>query len=80
MLCNSDSFIQMCTFLLIFFSIMVYDRVLNIVPTLYSRTLLIIHHIYNSLHLLSSNKNTGVGCHFLLHCSFIWDCNCVLKC
>ena len=34
----------------IFFSIMVYPRILNIVPMLYIRTLLFFHSIRNSLH------------------------------
>ena len=37
---------------LIFFSIRVYHTILNIVPCVYSRTLLFIHPLYKSLHLL----------------------------
>ena len=44
------------TFLFKFFSIMVYHRVLNIVLILYSRTLLFIHLMYSSLHLLIPNS------------------------
>ena len=34
---------------------MIYHRILNTVTVLYSRTLLFIHSIYNSLHLLTRN-------------------------
>ena len=44
--------IQICALLFMFVSIMFYHRILNIVPVLYSRILLFIHCIYNSLHLL----------------------------
>ena len=36
-------------FFFIFFSTVIYLRILNIVPLLYSRTLLFIHSVYNSL-------------------------------
>jgi len=45
--------IYMYTFFFIFFSVMVYHKTLNRVPCAYSRTLLFIHRIYNSLHLLT---------------------------
>ena len=37
-----------------FFSIMVYHRILN-VPVLYSRTMLFIRLVYDSVHLLNPN-------------------------
>ena len=37
---------------------MLYHRILNIVPMRYSRTLLFIHPVYNSLHLLISNSQS----------------------
>ena len=44
-------------FFFIFFSIMVYYRILNIVPcVIYSRILLFIHLIYNSLHQVIPNS------------------------
>ena len=43
-------------FFFTFFSIMVYHKTLNIV--LYSRTLLFIHFLYNSLHLLIPNSQS----------------------
>ena len=52
---QSDLVIHVHTFFLIFFSIMVYHRILNIYPVLYSRTLLFIHPIYNNLRLLTPN-------------------------
>ena len=48
-----DSVIHIYTFFFIFFSIMVYHRILNIV-----RTLLFIHSTYNSLHLLIPNSQS----------------------
>ena len=50
---QSDSVIHS---FLIFFSIMVYHRILNTVLYAISRTLLFIHSIYNSLHLLTPNS------------------------
>ena len=43
-------------FFFIFLSIMVYYRILNIVPMFYSRTLLFIHPLCNSLYLPTSNS------------------------
>ena len=37
---------------------MVYHKILNIVPCAISRTLLFIHSIYNSLHLLIPNSQS----------------------
>ena len=45
------------TFFIIFFSIMVYHRILNIVPCLLSKTLLFIHYIYTSFHPLTPNSH-----------------------
>ena len=46
-------------FFFIFFSIMAYHRIVNIVfPMLYSRILLFIHSIYSSLHLLIPNSQS----------------------
>ena len=53
---QSDCVMHINTFLFKFFSIMVYHRVLNIVLILYSRTLLFIHLMYSSLHLLIPNS------------------------
>ena len=55
---QSDSVIHIYTFFFIFFSIMVYHRILNIVPCVYSRALLFIHFLFNSLHLLTSNSQS----------------------
>ena len=55
---QSDSFIHIYTSFLIFFSIMVYHRILSRVPVLYSKALLFIHPIYNSLHLLTPNSQS----------------------
>ena len=57
---------MLCRFLLhskvsqfhIVFSIMIYHRILNIIPWLYSRTLLFICSIYNSLHLKIPNSQS----------------------
>ena len=54
---QSGSVTHICTLFSIFFSIMVYHRILNIVPVLYSGALLFIHPIYNSLHLLISDSH-----------------------
>ena len=51
---------------------MVYHRILNVVPTLYSRTLLFIHPIYNSLPLLIPNS------HSILPSPALWQTQCVL--
>ena len=49
----------MYTVFCIFFSIMVYHRISNIVPcAIYSRTLLFIHSICNSLRLLTPNSQS----------------------
>ena len=53
---QSDSVTHICTSFSIFFPIMVYHKVLNIVPVPYSGTLLFIHPIYNSLYLLISDS------------------------
>ena len=45
-------------FFFISFSIMIYYRMLNIVLVLYSKTLLFICFIYNSLHLLIPNSQS----------------------
>ena len=45
----------MFMFFSIFFSIMVYYRILNIALVLYSNTLLFIHSIYDNMHLLIPN-------------------------
>ena len=37
---------------------MIYPRVLNIVPVLYSRTMLLIHPVSNSLQLLMPNSQS----------------------
>ena len=50
------AYIYIYKFFFIFSSTMVYHRILNIVPMLYSRSLLLIHPIYNSLHLLTPNS------------------------
>ena len=55
---HSDSVIHIYTFFFIFFSIMVYPRILNIVPCATSRTLLFIHSMCNSLHLLTPNSQS----------------------
>ena len=47
--------------LYIFFFTMVYHKILNKSPVLYSRTLLFIYPMYNSLHLLDSFSQTTVG-------------------
>ena len=49
---QSDSVIHIYTFFLLFFSVMVYPRILNRVP------LLSIHSLYNSLHLLTPNSHS----------------------
>ena len=42
-----------------FFSVMVYHKILNIVPcTIYIWALLFIHSIYNSLHLLTPTSQS----------------------
>ena len=41
-----------------FFSMVVYHRILNTVPVLYSRTLLFIHPMYSSWHLLTPNSQS----------------------
>ena len=53
-------FNYICTFFFIFFSIMVYPRILNIAPCVYSRALLFIHPLYNSLYLLTTNSNPSL--------------------
>ena len=66
---QSDSVIHMHTFIFIFFSIMVYHRILNIVPCAISRTLsyLSIYSICNVLHLLTQNSQSSPSPHpFLL--------------
>ena len=55
---QSDSVIHICTFFFIFFSVMVHHRILNIVPCAISRTLLFIHSLCNSLHLLIPNSQS----------------------
>ena len=56
---QSDSFIHIYIYsFLIFFSIVVYPRKLDIVPWLYSRTLLFIHSKCNSLHLPTPNSQS----------------------
>ena len=55
---------------------MVYHRILNVVPMLDSRTLLFIHPIYNSLHLLIPNS------HSILSSPALWQTQsvpCVCK-
>ena len=37
---------------------MVYHRILNIAPVLYSRTLLFMHSVYNSSHLLTPTSHS----------------------
>ena len=46
------------TFFFIFFFIVVYLRILNIVSVLYGRTLLSIHPLYTGLHLLIPNSKS----------------------
>ena len=53
---QNDSAIHTYTSFLIVFSIMFYSRTLNVVPALHSRTLLCIHPVYTSLHLLTPNS------------------------
>ena len=48
--------LYMYIYIYILFSIMVYYRILNIIPVLYSRTLLFTHPIHNSLYLLTLNS------------------------
>ena len=56
---QSDSVIHIYTFFFIFFSIMVYHRKLNIVScAFYSRTLLSVHSLYNSSHMLPPNSQS----------------------
>ena len=55
---QSNSLTHICVYVyihsfLLFFSIMVYHRILNIVLLLYSRTLLFNHSVYKRLHLLT---------------------------
>ena len=47
-----------CMLFFMFFSIMVYHRIVTIVPVLYSRTLLFIHPLYNNLHLRIPNPRS----------------------
>ena len=47
-----------CTLFFIFFSIMVYHRILPIVPCASCSTLLFAHPMYNSLHLLIPNSQS----------------------
>ena len=54
-LLQSDQVIHIYVFFFIFFPIIVYARILNIVPVLYSRTLLSIHSICNKIQLPASN-------------------------
>ena len=54
---QSDSFIHIYTFFFIFFSIMVYHRILNMAPCARG-TLLSSHSLYNSLHLLILNSQS----------------------
>ena len=56
---QSDSAI----YIYIFFFIMAYHRILNIVPLLYSRPLLFINSIHISLHLLVYNLCTLLPSH-----------------
>ena len=53
---QSDSVIHIYIFLYVFFSVMIYDRILNMV--LYSRILLLVHPVYTSLHLLVPNSQS----------------------
>ena len=54
---------QLCTyihsFFKIFFSIMVYRRILNIVPCAIQKDLVSYHSIYNSLYLLAPNSQSN---------------------
>ena len=49
---RTDTHTHTHTFFFVFFSIMVYHRILSIVPLLCSMALLFIHSVYNSMHLL----------------------------
>ena len=51
-------YIYIYIFKKIFFSIMVYHRIVNIVPYTYKKTLLFIHPLYNSLHLLTPSPQS----------------------
>ena len=54
---QSDSFIHICTFFFLFFSIMVYHRILNIVPYMVGSCCLFILQ-NKSLHLLIPNSQS----------------------
>ena len=59
---QSDSVIHMYTILFhILFQIMVYHRILTIVPCAISRTLLLIHSIGKSLHLLIPDSSLSLS-------------------
>ena len=53
------SYTYICTLFFIFFSIIVYHRILNIVPCAACRILLFLHPMYNSLHLLIPNSQSN---------------------
>ena len=47
-----------CIYFFTLFSTMVYQRILNIVPCAYGRTLFFIHSTHNSLYLLNPNSRS----------------------
>ena len=66
MLCQSllyskvvQLYIYIYTFFFMFFSTVVYHRILNIVPCAVNRTVLFIHPTYNSLHPLTPNSQSS---------------------
>ena len=76
-------YIYICTVIFIFFSNMVYHRILNIMPLFYSRTLLFICPIYSNLHLLTPNSQSTPPQHPFSHgnrkpVACLWVCFCFI--